>query len=110
VAIDWSDPWNVRHQPVYLTRSACFQESAGGLSCQGCHDPHEALRRNDTAFYNEKCVACHSVENHPPAVVCRSEPGCVSCHMPAVQPQPELAFHNHWIGVYAKGDALRPQR
>jgi Zn finger protein HypA/HybF involved in hydrogenase expression len=110
VAIDWSDPWNVRHQPVYLTRSACFQKSAGGLSCQGCHDPHEALRRNDTAFYNEKCVACHSVENHPPAVVCRSEPGCVSCHMPAVQPQPELAFHNHWIGVYAKGDALRPQR
>ena len=110
VAIDWNDAWNVRHQPVYLTRSACFQKAAGGLTCMGCHDPHEPLRRNDVAFYNEKCAACHSAGNRPPAEVCRAEPGCASCHMPAVRPQPELVFHNHWIGVYEAGDALRPRR
>jgi hypothetical protein len=110
VAIDWSDAWNVRHQPVYLTRSRCFQESAGGLTCKSCHDPHEPLRRNDAAFYNEKCVTCHSAASRAPAEVCRSEPGCASCHMPAVRPQTELVFHNHWIGVYEASDALRPQR
>jgi hypothetical protein len=110
VAIDWGDAWNVRHQPVYLTQSACFQKTAAGLTCAGCHDPHEALRRNDVAFYNERCAACHSAGIHPPSEVCRAEPGCASCHMPAVSPQPELVFHNHWIGVYEAENALRPQR
>jgi hypothetical protein len=110
VAMNWSDPWNVRHQPVYLTQSACFQKSAGALSCMGCHDPHGPLQRNDAAYYNERCAACHSAGKHPPAEVCRSGPGCASCHMPAVRPQPELVFHNHWIGVYAPGNELRPQR
>jgi hypothetical protein len=110
VAIDWSDPWNVRHQPVYLSRSACFQGSSGGVTCMGCHDPHEPLRRNDSAYYNARCATCHGAGKHPPAEVCRVEAGCASCHMPAVRPQPELTFHNHWIGVYAPGDPLRPQR
>ena len=33
VTIDWNYPWNVRHQPVYLSESACFRKSRGGLSC-----------------------------------------------------------------------------
>jgi Cytochrome c554 and c-prime len=110
VAIDWSDPWNVRHQPVYLSQSACFRQSAGGLTCMRCHDPHQPLRRNDVEYYNARCASCHNADTHPPAAVCRAASGCVSCHMPAVRPQPELAFHNHWIGVYQPGDALRPQR
>jgi hypothetical protein len=55
VAIDWSDPWNVRHQPVYLTESACFKNSPEGLSCMQCHDPHAPLRRNDAVYYNSRC-------------------------------------------------------
>jgi hypothetical protein len=110
VSIDWSDPWNVRHQPVYLTQSACFQRSSGGLTCLACHNPHEPMRRNDTAYYNAQCLSCHGPETHPPAGVCRAEAGCASCHMPAVRPQKELAFHNHWIGVYAPNDPLLPQR
>jgi hypothetical protein len=109
-AIDWSNPWNVRHQPVYLTQSSCFQKSAGGLSCMACHDPHEPLRRNDASYYSERCARCHSEARNPPAEVCRAEPGCVFCHMPAVRPQPELAFHNHWIGIYTAENPLRPQR
>jgi molybdopterin synthase catalytic subunit len=110
VAIDWSDPWNVRHQPLYLTESACFKNSPGGLTCMQCHDPHSPLRSNDAAYYNARCGSCHSAASHPPAEVCRAEPGCASCHMPAVRPQPELAFHNHWIGVYQAGNPLQPQR
>jgi Cytochrome c554 and c-prime len=110
IAIDWSDAWNVRHQPVYLSESACFQRSPGGLSCANCHDPHERLRRGDPAHYNRRCVSCHSTAAHPPAKICRAEAGCASCHMPPVQPQPGLTFHNHWIGVYRAGDPLRPQR
>ncbi len=110
VAIDWSDPWNVRHQPVYLTESACFKNSPGGLTCMQCHEPHEPLRRNDASYYSARCASCHTAALRPPAEVCRTEPGCASCHMPAVRPQPELAFQNHWIGVYAPGKPLRPQR
>jgi hypothetical protein len=109
-AIDWSDPWNVRHQPVYLTQSTCFQRAPGGLTCTHCHDPHEPLRRTDVSYYNAKCASCHTAGAHPPAAVCRSEAGCASCHMPPVRPQPGLMFHNHWIGVYGAGDPLRPQR
>jgi hypothetical protein len=110
IAIDWSDPWNVRHQPVYLTESACFKNSPGGLTCMQCHDPHSPLRRNDAAYYNARCSSCHTTESHPPAQVCRAEAGCASCHMPTVKPQPELAFHNHWIGIYQAGNPLKPQR
>lgn len=110
VAIDWSDPWNVRHQPVYLSESACFQRSSGALRCTTCHDPHGPLRRGDPAHYNRRCVSCHTAAAHPPAKACRAEAGCASCHMPGVRPQPGLTFHNHWIGVYRAGEPLRPQR
>src|SRR5262245_6830069 len=53
-SINWNDPWNVRHQPLYLDRSACFRRSAGRLSCLTCHAPHDPLRRNEAAFYNER--------------------------------------------------------
>ena len=43
--------WNIRHQPVYLVRSACFQKS-GALTCVRCHDPHAPLLRNDVAHYD----------------------------------------------------------
>lgn len=107
-AIDWRDPWNVRHQPIYLSQSACFQKSAEGLTCMRCHDPHRPVRRNEPAYYNARCADCHTLDQRPPAAVCRPEPGCASCHMPGVQPQNELTFHNHWIGVYGEGEPLLP--
>jgi len=58
--IDWDDPWNVRYQPAYLIRSACFLKSQGKLSCISCHAPHSALRRNDAAGYNRVCNSCHA--------------------------------------------------
>lgn len=109
-AIDWGDPWNVRHQPLYLVESSCFLKSQDGLTCMYCHDPHVPLRRNDTAYYNSRCESCHGSGKNPPAEICNSGDNCAICHMPAVQPQRELTFHNHWIGVYAEGKPRRPQR
>lgn len=107
--IDWSDPWNVRHQPVYLSRSACVQSDGEALSCMGCHDPHQPLSR-EVARDDRNCLDCHSTRR-PPATVCRaaSDQSCSSCHMPPVRPQSNLRFANHWIGIYDRDRPLRPR-
>ncbi len=106
-AIDWNYAWNVRHQPVYLNQSACFQKS-GTLSCLSCHDPHEPAEKKPAGFYNERCHGCHSTKANPPHATCGAN--CIDCHMPRVSPQPPLRFTNHWIGVYRTGSMLRPVR
>ncbi len=104
--IDYRDPWNVRHQPVYLSRSACFTQSAD-LTCMTCHDPHEKVRLNDREHYNAQCIACHQ-----PAEACApaATTACASCHMPKTEPQQNLAFTNHWIAVYEPGKPLEPRK
>ena len=106
--IDWSDPWNVRHQPVYLSRSACVQPGGQPLACMRCHDPHQLLSR-DAARDDRSCLDCHT-ESTPPAATCRQNTGreCASCHMPLVEPQDNLRFTNHWIGIYERDRPLRP--
>ena len=107
-AIDWSNSWNVRHEPIYLSRSACFRKSGGGMSCLTCHDPHAPLNR-DTAWYNDRCAACHRIAAHP-KIGKVDVHDCVGCHMPRVEPRRVLRFTNHWIGVYPAGAVLRPIR
>ena len=110
VSTDFNVAWNVRHQPVYLSQSACFLKS-GSLSCLTCHDPHGKLQKDD-AFYNARCRTCHSTESTPPKPVCiaKQPANCVACHMPGVSPQAYLRFTNHWIGVYSPGAKLKPLR
>lgn len=99
---DWSNPWNTRHQPLYLAESRCFLQSKGKLSCTTCHSPHSA----QSVDYDVKCKSCHAQPKHKAAV----SGTCINCHMPAVKPQHNLKFSNHWIGVYATGNVLRPRR
>ena len=101
---DWSNSWNTRHQPAYLSQSACFRGSAGALSCLTCHDPHDPASPT-AAAYDKRCISCHSTVRHQTAT---SGTACVACHMPRVQATPEMHFTNHWIGVYAKGNPLIP--
>ena len=111
VKIDWSYAWNVRHQPVYLSQSACFQRSRGKLSCLTCHDPHAAAGRRSAGEYNARCVDCHSAtaaRRPKPVCLAQSPANCIDCHMPLVSPQSPLRFTNHWIGVYGGGSKLRP--
>jgi len=104
-ATDWTNAWNTRHQPLYLSKSACFTRSNGALSCLTCHAAHAPLSRV-SADYDRHCAACHAKPRHTAAVAGRS---CVECHMPAVAPQPNLKFANHWIGVYEASNPLRPK-
>lgn len=96
---DWTNAWNVRHQPVYLSQSECFRRSEGRLSCLTCHDPHGAQP------VKASCQECHAKPRHRAAVAGT----CIGCHMPKVRPQANLAFANHWIGVYVAGNPLRPR-
>jgi tetratricopeptide (TPR) repeat protein/Zn finger protein HypA/HybF involved in hydrogenase expression len=104
---DWSNSWNVRHQPSYLHRAACFRNSNGALSCLTCHDPHQALKTG-SAFYDAKCSSCHTKVVHTTAVAARS---CAGCHMPQVATSANLKFTNHWIGIYdPRGRHLIPSK
>ena len=103
---DWNNAWNVRHQPQYLHRAACFRNSNGALSCTTCHNPHEPLQRTASA-YDARCAACLKCVVHKTAIANRA---CVDCHMPQVPASPTLAFTNHWIGVYENDAKLTPSR
>ncbi|HEY1950123.1 MAG TPA: tetratricopeptide repeat protein [Bryobacteraceae bacterium] len=93
---DWSNAWNVRHEPRYLHRAACFRNSGGALSCLTCHDPHQPQKRT-SAFYDSRCTSCHAKVAHTSPVASGS---CTGCHMPRVKTSPNLTFTNHWIGIY----------
>jgi hypothetical protein len=92
---------NVRFQPVGLLQSRCFTETAGGLKCSTCHNPHQRVSRK-SAHYVQKCLTCHSgPQNHVCPVSPRTD--CVRCHMPPVDIHRGIEFHDHWIRV-------RPER
>jgi hypothetical protein len=108
--VDWSYPWNVRHQPPYFRQSKCFRNSGGTFSCLTCHLQHDPLRQNQPAYYSEKCLNCHRSGAHPPQKICTAQKptDCTSCHMPNVDVSSHLRFKNHWIGVYRNGAKLKP--
>jgi tetratricopeptide (TPR) repeat protein len=104
---DWSNAWNVRHQPSYLHRAACFRNSNGALSCLTCHDPHQPLKTAAPA-YDARCTSCHPKAAHTTPIAARS---CVGCHMPQVATSANLKFTNHWIGIYdPRGRNLIPSK
>ena len=67
--------------------SRCYQASGGELRCVSCHDPHgvpDAEAR--VAFFNNKCLECHTVESCGVPRSKRETPpshgSCIACHMP----------------------------
>jgi len=104
---DWTNAWNVRHEPAYLHRAACFRNSNGALSCLTCHDPHQPLKTTP-ATYDAKCLSCHPKAAHSVPIARRN---CVGCHMPQVATSANLKFTNHWIGIYnPRGRNLMPSK
>jgi len=104
------DPHFVRSPGITLTFSRCYSESNGGMSCLTCHDPH----RDDlgpAAFYEAKCLACHSRQEGQEAriarKVCPVNPAkdCLDCHMPKV-PVPALhtSLTDHYIRVITRNN------
>jgi hypothetical protein len=103
---DLRNPWNMRHQPLLLAASACFQRSQGRLTCLTCHSPHAPLQHN-IASYNAACAKCHAAPRHSSSVAGLP---CAGCHMPSVKPTENLVFANHRIAVYGSADPLSPVR
>jgi hypothetical protein len=70
-----------------MRASRCFEASGGELRCVSCHDPHGIPdERSRVAFFDGKCLACHSAEACEAPARERSAPpadgSCIACHMP----------------------------
>jgi hypothetical protein len=77
-----------RFQPWGLSLSKCFKNSADGLTCLTCHDPHRNATQEAKA-YVKTCLTCHTPGVQPPVAVakviaCPVNPkaDCIRCHMP----------------------------
>lgn len=106
------DPLLARFQPIGLSLSKCYRESAGKLSCVTCHDPHgRASGHRDDSL--AACLKCHgasgpdsSAAETPKAaskrpVVCPVSPSerCIECHMPRVTLEKNVVLSDHWIRI-----------
>lgn len=76
-----------------LKASKCFTETRT-MECATCHDPHKN-QRDDTAYFNNKCMQCHSEKNtscgDEGQVMMSNKSDCISCHMP-VMPSKSMAI------------------
>lgn len=73
---------------VWQTHSSrCYQQSQGELRCVSCHDPHGIPDdRSRVAFFDSKCLKCHSTEScglpPPQRAAPPADGSCIGCHMP----------------------------
>ena len=101
---------NVRFQPYRIFHSKCYSDERE-ISCIACHDPHEPLRE-DTAYYDKKCLACHSLKNKTGAVKTgagtscpAADKNCTSCHMPKIEiKDAHFKFTDHYIRIVRPGE------
>ncbi|MFN0169521.1 MAG: tetratricopeptide repeat protein [Bryobacteraceae bacterium] len=76
----YDDKFEIVSSAYRLRRSACFQKSAGRMTCTTCHNPHVVPRGQKAVdHYTAVCRGCHNhvrLAGHP------SQPNCLPCHMP----------------------------
>jgi len=97
---------NVRFQPYRLEKSRCWGKGDARLTCVACHDPHQQLVRDPSA-YDKQCLSCHlsgsdaeSTRGHPGKACPRSTSKCVTCHMAKYEiPGSHAQFTDHWIRI-----------
>ncbi len=93
---------NLRFQPYRLTNSKCYDAADSRIACTACHNPHQALA-TAAAFYDAKCLACHSKASKHICKVARAD--CASCHMPRLElPGAHAKFTDHRIRVVKPGE------
>lgn len=92
----------VRFQPIGILQSRCFVESGESFRCTTCHNPHAPPEVGDRAIHEAVCVKCHADGARRPECTTSkptdmSTTGCIACHMPSVEVQNGMRFHDHWI-------------
>ncbi len=90
-----------RFQPIGMLRSRCYLASDRQLRCTSCHNPHATIGQSSESDHIRNCIQCHQ-ENHEEQVACPESPktGCITCHMPAIELDQGIQFHDHWIRVH----------
>lgn len=81
----YDDKFEIAHQGYRLRKSACFQQSAGQLTCTTCHNPHDVLRGEAAKRqYVAVCRTCHQdrVETLVRDGRHTASDDCLTCHMP----------------------------
>ena len=92
-------PQMARYPSRRLVLSRCFSESADGLKCTSCHNPHINVSEW-RAQRDQPCIACHSERLRAKARICPlQQSDCVSCHMPKERAMLHFEFTDHWILV-----------
>ncbi len=101
----------VKSQPYRLESSKCWGKGDARLTCVACHNPHEPVRRDPSA-YDSVCLGCHTTNGakqaakHLSRFCSISSKNCVSCHMPKVYvPDMHYKFTDHRIRIAREGDA-----
>ncbi len=102
----------VKSQPYRLEGSKCWGNGDARLTCVACHNPHEPVARDPSA-YDSVCLGCHMVNgarptagHHMTGSCSVSSKNCVSCHMPKVYvPDMHYKFTDHRIRIAHEGEA-----
>ena len=101
---------NVRFQPYRIFHSKCYSDDRK-ISCTACHNPHEPLRENAPAYYDRRCLECHTLKSKTAKAAgdgssCPvAEKDCTSCHMPKVEVKAaHFDFTDHYIRIVRPGE------
>ncbi len=79
------DEFEIAHAAYRFRKSACFQASAGAMTCTTCHNPHDVKRGAEaTAHYRSVCLSCHGerIANAVASSRHTASQDCLTCHMP----------------------------
>ncbi len=95
---------SLRFAPYRLENSKCWSKPDARLTCVACHDPHQPLN-HDASAYDSRCLQCHvneegakTTDDHPGAACPISTKNCTTCHMPKIESAIQHStFTDHWI-------------
>jgi len=100
----------ISDQVTALSQSECWRQSAGRITCVGCHDAHADSPRAVLVQRSERtCLQCHSAAAADHAGLCpvNRSGGCVGCHMPDENDRPPFVIADHWIRIHGEATATR---